>query len=143
MTERKPAGQSIESWVEKQIREAMERGEFDNLPGAGKPIPDLNDASDEDWWIKRKLRQEGMSAEAALPTPLRLRTEIARLPERVRGLATERAVREVVADLNRRILDWVRTPVGPDVVVVPVDVEQVVARWRDRGPVADPEEDPT
>ena len=27
-----------ESWVEKQIREAQERGEFDNLPGAGKPL---------------------------------------------------------------------------------------------------------
>src|ERR671931_357603 len=27
-----------ESAVEKQIREAQERGEFDNLPGAGKPL---------------------------------------------------------------------------------------------------------
>jgi Domain of unknown function (DUF1992) len=133
MTERKPPGYSFETWVERQIREAMERGEFDDLPGAGKPIPDLS-ADDENWWIKRKLRQEGVSAEAALPTPLRLRKEIERLPETVRGLATERAVREVVADLNRRILEWVRAPVGPAVVVVPVDAEHVVARWReDRG----------
>src|ERR1051325_4406897 len=28
-----------ESAVEKQIREAEERGEFDNLPGKGKPLP--------------------------------------------------------------------------------------------------------
>ena len=27
-----------ESVVERQIREAQERGEFDNLPGAGKPL---------------------------------------------------------------------------------------------------------
>jgi hypothetical protein len=38
MTERKPPGMSFESWVDKQIREATERGEFDGLPGAGKPI---------------------------------------------------------------------------------------------------------
>ena len=30
-----------ESPVEKQIREAMERGEFDDLPGAGKPLEGL------------------------------------------------------------------------------------------------------
>ena len=27
-----------EKWVDQQIREAQERGEFDNLPGTGKPI---------------------------------------------------------------------------------------------------------
>lgn len=27
-----------ENWVDQQIREAQERGEFDNLPGTGKPI---------------------------------------------------------------------------------------------------------
>ena len=27
-----------EKWVDQQIREAQEKGEFDNLPGAGKPI---------------------------------------------------------------------------------------------------------
>jgi Domain of unknown function (DUF1992) len=29
---------SIESAIEQRIREAMERGEFDDLPGKGKPI---------------------------------------------------------------------------------------------------------
>ncbi len=42
MTERKPPGVSFETWIDKQIREAADRGEFDNLPGAGKPIPDLD-----------------------------------------------------------------------------------------------------
>jgi DnaJ family protein C protein 28 len=27
-----------ESWIDQQIREAQERGEFDNLPGKGKPL---------------------------------------------------------------------------------------------------------
>jgi hypothetical protein len=29
---------SLESAIEKKIREAIERGEFDNLPGKGRPI---------------------------------------------------------------------------------------------------------
>ena len=27
-----------EKWVDQQIREAQERGDFDNLPGTGKPL---------------------------------------------------------------------------------------------------------
>jgi hypothetical protein len=38
-----------ESWVDRQIREAIERGEFDNLPGQGKPIKGLNGRDDENW----------------------------------------------------------------------------------------------
>ena len=47
-----------ESFVEKQIREGMARGEFDNLPGQGKPLPGLDGTRDDDWWIKRKLKEE-------------------------------------------------------------------------------------
>jgi hypothetical protein len=140
MTERKPPNVSFESWVDKQIRESMDRGEFDDLPGHGKPIPDLDKADDELWWIRRKMRREGVGTDAMLPTPLRLRKEIEDLPGVVRRLGTERAVRERVADLNRRILDWMRIPVGPQVIVVPVDVETVVDQWQATRPVqqADP-----
>jgi DnaJ family protein C protein 28 len=34
---KKKPGQSWADFVEQQIRDAMERGEFDNLPGKGKP----------------------------------------------------------------------------------------------------------
>jgi len=44
--------QYYESWVDKQIREAQERGDFDDLPGAGKPLPHLGDPDDADWWVK-------------------------------------------------------------------------------------------
>lgn len=30
--------QDWESWIDQQIREAQERGEFDNLPGKGRPL---------------------------------------------------------------------------------------------------------
>src|SRR5262249_62272694 len=49
MTERKPPGTSWETWIEAQIRVAMEQGAFDNLPGAGKPLPNLD--QDPDWWV--------------------------------------------------------------------------------------------
>ncbi|MCO6453444.1 MAG: DUF1992 domain-containing protein [Caldilineales bacterium] len=36
---RKPQEQTWDNWVEQLIQEAMQRGDFDNLPGAGKPLP--------------------------------------------------------------------------------------------------------
>jgi hypothetical protein len=37
---RKRSDQTWESWIEEKIRAAQEQGQFDNLPGAGKPLPD-------------------------------------------------------------------------------------------------------
>jgi hypothetical protein len=119
-----------ESWVDKQIREAMDRGEFDNLPGAGKPIPGQGRPDDELWWVKDYIRREGLSTDALLPTPLRLRKEVELLPETVKNLRSEQAVRDVVAKLNRRIADWLRVPIGPQVHLAPVDADDVVRQWR-------------
>lgn len=135
MTERKPKGTSVESWVERQIREATEAGEFDDLPGKGKPLPGLNKPYDENWWIRRKMAHEGISTDALLPTPLKLRKEIRDLPANVRTLPSEKAVREFVGNLNRRIMNHLRIPSGPDVPVRPVDADAVVERWKaDRAP---------
>jgi hypothetical protein len=61
----------LESLVERRIREAMERGEFENLPGAGKPIADLDQPEDELAWVKRWMKREGidLSKELAELTP--------------------------------------------------------------------------
>ncbi|HZC26013.1 MAG TPA: DUF1992 domain-containing protein [Actinopolymorphaceae bacterium] len=128
MTERKPPGVSFQSWVDKQINDAVARGDFDNLPGAGKPLENLDQPYDE-VWVMRHMQREGLPTEDLLPTPLRLRKEIERLPDTVRDLRTEQAVRDVVAELNARILDWLRFPSGPAVNVAPVDVDKVVGRW--------------
>lgn len=128
MTERKPANLDFESWIDKQIREATERGEFQNLPGAGKPIPRGSD--DENWWLTGYLRKEGVSGDALLPPSLLLRRDIERLPEVVRELNSERAVRETVRELNKRVVDWLRLPHGPYVRIAPVDTEEIVAQWR-------------
>lgn len=130
MTERKPAGMSFSSWIDQQISEAAERGAFDDLPGAGKPLPRRGGFGDGQAWIREYARREGVPAEEMLPTPLKLRKEIERLTEAAPGMRSEREVREVAADLNRRILGWRRIPLGPPVFVPLVDEEAMISSWR-------------
>jgi hypothetical protein len=118
-----------ESWVERQVREAIERGEFDNLPGAGRPLPGINGRVDENWWVKGLLEREQLPM--PLPTSLALRREVADLPQTLADVPDEQTVRDIIEDLNRRIRDSHRRRVdGPPVVVKPVDVEQIVTGWR-------------
>ena len=138
MTERKPRGMSFTSWIDQQINEAEERGLFDNLPGQGKPLPDPGEADFGEAWLRDYVRREGMPAEEFLPTPLRLRKDGERLAERVPDFRTEREVREAVAELNERIMDWRRLPLGPPIFVPLVDEELMVGRWRDGQPESAP-----
>src|SRR5215475_9340702 len=132
MTERKPGSMSFTSWIDQQIADAEQRGVFDNLPGAGKPL-NLKPEGDGDYgqaWIRDYARREGVPAEEFLPTPLKLRKEIERLAETVEQMRSEEEVRSVVAALNRRIAEWRRVPVGPPVFVRLVDSDEMAARWR-------------
>ncbi|WP_040810463.1 DnaJ family domain-containing protein [Nocardia concava] len=148
MTERKPPGMTYESWIDKQVREATERGEFDNLQGAGKPIPP--GAADEDSWLRGYLKREGASADALLPESIVLRRERERMPETVRDMVSEKEVRAAVTDLNDRIVQWLRMPSGPYVPIGPLKVDEVVENWRAereaaraaRRPVPPPPSDP-
>ena len=127
-----------ESAIDQQIRMAEERGDFSDLPGKGKPLPGLHEPYDENWWVKRWIEREGVPSDALLPTPLQLRKEAERLPETVRDLPTEEAVRAAVSDLNRRIAEWLRAPVGPTVPVRLVDGEAIVRGWRSARPAPPP-----
>lgn len=121
------------TWVERQIQDAMARGEFDDLPGAGKPIEDIDEPYDEDWWVKRWIKREKLDVSSLLPTELVLKREIEDLRERVDKERREDDVRAVVADLNHRIREARRRPSdGPTVYVRTVDEEAVVAAWRQR-----------
>ena len=133
----------FQSVVEAQIRAAEERGAFDNLPGAGKPIPGLMEPDDHMWWLKGFIEREKLPTDALLPPGLLLRREIERLPATVAPLRSEQAVRDHVEDLNHRIRRWIQIPVGPQVVVRPVDPEEVLAFWREvRQPPPRPEPTP-
>jgi hypothetical protein len=48
---------AIQIIADDKIRSAIERGEFDRLPGLGRPLW-FDDSDDPDWWIRRKLRDE-------------------------------------------------------------------------------------
>jgi hypothetical protein len=130
MTQRKPPEKKFESFVEEQIRQAYEDGEFDNLPGFGKPLPSLNEPDDENWWLKRKLRQENLSA---LPPGLAIRVEVHQTLERIWKLSSEAAVRAAVEQLNEKIRKahyaalW-----GPPSTTMPLVADEVVAQWRAR-----------
>jgi hypothetical protein len=131
MTERKPPGVRYEDWVERQIREAQERGAFDDLPGAGKPIPGLGATHDPDWWIRRKIETEKLTGLG--PPALRLRVENAELDDRLDALSREGEVREALEDFNRRVIDARRQLLGGPPVVTPTrDVDVEVAAWRER-----------
>jgi hypothetical protein len=130
MTERKPTGMSFRTWIDEQISAAAERGAFDNLPGAGKPLPKRDEADDGQTWLRDYLRREGVSADVLLPTPLKLRKESARLAETVHALPSEQEVHEVVTELNHRIMEWRRIPIGPPIFVALVDEDSMLAAWR-------------
>jgi hypothetical protein len=134
MTERKPRGMSFPSWIDQQISEAEERGAFDDLPGAGKPLPNRGEDDDGQAWVREWLRREGVSTDVLLPTPLKLRKEAAQLAETVHGLGSEQEVRDAVADLNARIMEWRKIPLGPPIFVPLVNEEKMLSRWRERQP---------
>ena len=143
MTERKPRDISFTSWIDRQINEAAERGAFDNLPGAGQPLPKRTGEDAAQAWLRDYLRREGVPAEDLLPTPLRLRKEIERLTGAVGELRSEQEVRDVVADLNQRIIQWRRIPEGPPIYLPLVDADALVGRWRDAQQHAAPQPQPS
>ena len=127
MTDRKPPGVGFQTWVERQIREAAERGAFDNLPGAGKPIEDLDKPHDELWWIKRKLHDEQL---AYLPPTIALRKEAEAALAAAARAGSEAEVRAIVAGINAKIAEGNRKAAsGPPLNLAPFDPERVVACW--------------
>ena len=84
--------------VERQIREAMARGEFDALPGAGRPLPDLDSQYEPAWWAKRWV-ERSRRQDAANELRRLVREELPRLRAAVDG----EAARARVAEINSAI----------------------------------------
>jgi hypothetical protein len=118
------------TWVDLQLRQAIERGDFDDLPGAGKPIADLGEHHDPHWWLKKLVEREHI---AVLPPSLALRKEDAELDDTLDKLNIEADVRRHVKDFNERVIAArYRLPEGPPLVTMPRDVDESVVAWRDR-----------
>lgn len=122
--------QQQDTWVDLQVRRAQERGEFDNLPGAGKPIEGLGGEHDPDWWLKKLVERERI---AVLPPSIVLRKEDAELDDRLDRLNVEREVRREVEDFNERVIRArYSPPAGPPLITMPRDVEATLEAWHER-----------
>jgi hypothetical protein len=124
-------------YVDLQIQQAIARGDFDNLPGAGKPIRGLGTQHDPDWWVKQLVEREKITG--VLPPALQLRKDDAELDAHLDTLPTAVQVREALEEFNARVLKARYTPVdGPPLITQTRDVEAEVAAWRERRTAARP-----
>jgi hypothetical protein len=91
----------LEAMAENKIREAMARGEFDNLPGAGKPLRLEDDSTiPDDLRVAYKiLRNAG-----CIPPELEVRKEIVTLRDLLRTIEDEEVKREQIRELNYKLL---------------------------------------
>ncbi|MEO5654267.1 MAG: DUF1992 domain-containing protein [Marmoricola sp.] len=118
-------------WFDLQIERAMARGEFDDLPGEGKPLGNLGSPDDRDWWLRKLIEREQITG--VLPAALQLRKEDAELDGLLDRESAEKSVRGMLEDFNRRIVEARRQlQGGPPVVTALREVETEVERWRER-----------
>ena len=126
-----PTAADRAAYVETAIQQAIRRGEFDNLPGAGKPLAGLNGRHDPDWWIRRKIESEQLTGLG--PPALTLRSEDAALDDRLDGLHREQDVRAAIDDFNLRVKEARRQLLGgPPVITQLRDPDHEVRAWRER-----------
>ena len=115
--------------ADRRIRQGIERGDFDNLPGSGKPL-DLTDHNDPDWWLHSLMKREGI---AMLPPSIQLRKDDAALDDQLDQLSDEAAVRREVEQFNERVIRArYQLPAGPPLITMPRDTDATVAAWADR-----------
>lgn len=79
--------------INAKIREAEERGEFDNLPGAGKPLPQLDDPQNA--LLHRIAKEHG-----AVPEFVSLSKELAALRAELRETADRDVRREMMTRMS-------------------------------------------
>jgi hypothetical protein len=87
--------------VEERIREAQKKGEFDNLPGQGKPLS-LEDESHipEDLRIAYKILKNA----DCLPPEILEKKEIYQMEELLASIADEKEKYKLIKKINYRIM---------------------------------------
>lgn len=106
----------FEALAEQRIQAALERGEFDDLPGAGSRLGFLDRPYDPAWWSKEFARRERM-ADATRSAQAAAERELGR----IWPLRSATVVRRRVAELNHHVV-----AAGGE----PFDIEEIVALWR-------------
>lgn len=117
--------------VESALDKAIRRGDFDDLPGLGKPLTGLHNSEDPDWWVKAKMEREELSGVA--PAAFQLRKENAVLEDTVDAFSKEADVRDYLAGFNARVREAVMDlREGPPVFTPPRKIDAEVIAWRQR-----------
>lgn len=102
--------------VERQIQAAIDRGEFDDLPGAGAPLSGLDRPYDPDWWVKAWVERDREAG--------RQREDLVAIERQARRLWTAPSLlrlEAVLDDVNER-----REAAGLE----PLDRDEVRTMWR-------------
>jgi len=156
----KYSGRRFEDYVGQQIREAMERGEFDNLPGAGKPLRLEEDVYAGDRALAYHLLKSNGYAPNEIELAKEIRVEHERIEKRLAAVRRQRQTlrsrrvppfasekrafnaalakaaadyEKALRDLNRRILTLNLTAPAP-LHRSPFDVEKLVREFRESCP---------
>lgn len=145
MTDRKPPGVSWQSWIDRQIEAGRAEGAFDGLPGEGRPLRGIDRPRDELWWVRDKLRREGVDH---LPPALAIRRDADEAVARALAATTESEARRILEEINERIRYLnSHTIDGPPTTLMPLDVDEVLSRRPPAPPpapeVAPPPAEPT
>lgn len=114
--------------AEQEIQRAEREGAFDHLPGAGRPLPDIDAPYDPMWWVRKFVKRQRLES---MRPEYKLRLEVERTLERLPTMDREATVRAALGRLNARIRHLNAT-VGTETLTV-IDVERRVARWREGG----------
>lgn len=116
--------------VESAIEAAVRRGDFEDLPGAGKPL-DLPDSHDPNWWINQRLANGDIDREALLPVVVLLRKEYERRAETLVELPSEQAAREYAADFTERVHQDRRANPFQKMLAPAWESEDAASLWRE------------
>jgi len=127
--ERKPPKETWEDFTEREIRTAQADGAFENLPGFGKPIPGIDQAYDENWWIKEKLKRERMQV---VPPILEARLALEQTLKEIALTDNEFVVRKKLSEVNEKLRKAHYSPIaGPTDGIAEVDIEAAVIEWKE------------
>lgn len=121
----------MESIAERKIREAIEAGQFDNLPNKGKPIA-LDIDPDPSMWMAHHLLRVNGFAPSWIEESKEIDAAVSRFradlrSARGRASATDE-LRKRAAELNRRILVYNLKSPSPQVHKLPLDIETELRR---------------
>lgn len=95
----------FESLAERRIREAAERGEFDDLPGAGQPLPGLTGTYEPNWWVKEWIRRTSLE-ETVAEVRNTIRSDLPKLkafPDSPKTAQRLAELNEMIEALNREL----------------------------------------